>query len=390
MQLLEEAIESFRNVFGETPTAFGLAPGRVEVLGNHTDYNEGFILSAAIDRYVVLVGRAVEGEKVRIYSQSFRTGDTFSLSSIEKTRQNFWLNYVKGVLVELQRRGIALGGVEALIVGDVPLGAGLSSSAALEVATARLIQQLYPFSMDPVEMALLCQAAENRFVGVNCGILDQFSSLMGKADHLVFLDCRDLRRYDHLPLGADMALVLAHTHASHTLADGTYNRLREDCFEAARRLAEITKKPITHLRDVSVEMITQYGSLLPDAIHRRARHVVTENARVLRGVEALRKGDRETMGQMMLESHASSRDDFGNSCEELDGMVECAKGLPGFHGGRLSGGGFGGCTVNLVDAEKATAFSAELSKRYRARSGIEPTLYICKPVEGAKGGSLAG
>jgi galactokinase len=386
MDVVSSAIEDFQNVFGEPPAAFGCAPGRVEVLGNHTDYNEGFILSAAINRFLVVCGRAVPGDTAKVYSRTFNAGDSFSVSAPNKTQSNFWINYMAGVVAELRQAGLPIGAFNALVLGDVPLGAGLSSSAALEVATAMFLRQIYPYEMERVRIALTCQAAENKFVGVNCGILDQFSSVMGKQDHLIFLDCRDLTKFDTIPLGADVELVLAHTNAHHELADGTYNRLREDCFAAARHFAgAIPSRKITHLRDLSQSEFEKHRTGLAEPTMRRARHIVTENERVLRGVEALRKGDRKMMGQMMLASHASSRDDFGNSCHELDIMVECAQGLKGYYGSRLSGGGFGGCTVNLVAAGQAEAFARDLAGHYQKKTGIRPDMHLCKAVAGARG-----
>lgn len=388
MNLIESAVRQFTETFAATPTALGKAPGRVEVLGNHTDYNDGFILSAAIDRHLVLCGRAVEGTTATVHAAQFHATAHFDVTNPVRVEEPFWINYIQGVVAALQEAGIPVGGFEAVLVGDVPLGAGLSSSAALEVATLYFLDQLQPIPLSPIERARLCQQAENRFVGVNCGILDQFSSTMGKAGHLLFLDCRDLSRYDLFPLGTDVELVLANTHAKHALADGTYNRLREACFEAVGFFAEKLDKPVTHLRDVSVEELEEWENGMPEAIRRKARHVITENARVLLGVEALRRGDRVTMGHCMLDSHASSRDDFGNSCTELDLMVRCALNQPGFLGGRLSGGGFGGCTVNLVTGTDARTFAEVLAERYEAETDVKPDMHICRTADGASGQRL--
>lgn len=388
MDLTASAIQRFTDHFAAAPTARGKAPGRVEVLGNHTDYNDGFILSAAIDRHLILCGRAVPGTTATIHAAQFDATARFDVTNPVRVEEPFWINYIQGVVATLRNVGIHPGGFEAVLVGDVPLGAGLSSSAALEVATLYFLDQLQPISMNPIERARLCQQAENEFVGVKCGILDQFSSVMGKAGHLLFLDCRDLTRYDHFPLGADVELVLANTHAKHALADGTYNRLREACFEAAAFFAGKLDKPVTHLRDVSVEELERWEREMPAPILQKARHVITENARVLLGVEALRRGDRVTMGHCMLDSHASSRDDFGNSCTELDLMVRCALNQPGFLGGRLSGGGFGGCTVNLVTEADAQSFSEVLSERYEAETDCKPAMHVCRSADGASGQRL--
>ncbi len=390
MQLLNTAVEQFKKTFGAAPAAAGIAPGRVEVLGNHTDYNEGFVLAAAIDRHTVVCGRAVDGETATVHAHSFDATAGFSVKSPKKTEENSWINYLAGVADQLVWKGVRLRGFEAVVVSNVPLGAGLSSSAALEVATAMFLQELFPYEMTPLKLARLCQAAENEFVGVNCGILDQFSSIMGKADHLIFLDCRDLDQFAHIPLGAEMKLVLAHTRAEHELADGVYNRLREDCFAAARYFDGKIPATVTHLRDVTIADYETHKSDMPDGMKKQTRHIVTENGRVKRAIRALKHGALKELGECLLRSHASSRDDFGNSCAELDLMVECARDLPGCYGARLSGGGFGGCTVNLVAAEKAEAFSAELARRYEAKTGIQPELHVCRAVDGARGVSGLG
>jgi len=389
MRILEQARQAFAEVFGAPATAAGVAPGRVEVLGNHTDYNEGFILSAAIDRHIVVAGRRAPGASARVHAAAFKKTVEFPVAAPAKNEADFWVNYVAGVVAALARRGVEVGGFEAVIDGDVPLGSGLSSSAALEVATLKLLQTLYPFAMDGIQASLTAQEAENQFVGVNCGILDQFSSAMGAKDQLIFLDCRDLAAYKHVPMGAGAQLVLANTNAKHALADGTYNRLRESCFAAARYFAEkLPGRKITHLRDVTVEDFERLSAGLPEETAKRAKHVITENARVLAGVEGLKNGDLAAMGRCMDGSHRSSRDDFGNSCPELNAMFDCAEGLPGLYGRRLSGGGFGGCTVNLVAAGAAEEFAAKLAERYAARTGIQPQMHLCRADDGAKGVQL--
>lgn len=385
MQLVENARKTFAQVFGAEAEACGVAPGRVEVLGNHTDYNEGYILAAAIDRHVVICGRRCDGGKAEIFAGAYGERESFALNALKKQDNNFWVNYVQGVVGQLQELGLKIGGFQAVIDGDVPLGSGLSSSAALEVATLCLLKELYPFEMDRIDIALTCQRAENKFVGVNCGILDQFSSVMGKQDHLVFLDCRELRQYAHVPLGTQAELVLANTRAQHSLADGTYNRLRESCFVAAKYFAGRLDKKVTHLRDVLFEEFEKNIAGLGETEASRARHIVTENERVLRGVEALKAGDLKTMGECMLGSHYSSRDNFGNSCKELDIMVDCAQGLPGLYGSRLSGGGFGGCTVNLVEKSRAEEFAGLLAQRYEKETGIVPQMHVCRAGDGAHG-----
>ncbi len=385
--MIAHAREVFRTRFKAEPAVYGAAPGRVEVLGNHTDYNDGFILSAAIDRHTVVCGRAVPEEMGILHSETFDTTESFPLGTLEKTETPFWPNYLKGVIAEVRKAvpTAAIGGFEAVVVTDVPIGAGLSGSAALEVAFGHFLQQLFAFPMDELQMAFACKAAENNFVGVKCGILDQFSSCHGRKDHLIFLDVRYIEQSEHIPLGGDIEIVLANTHAQHDLADGVYNSLQEDCFVAAEHFRRKMGDHVTHLRDITMEDFQRYSEGLPTHVIKRARHVVKENQRVLKAVEGLREKDLHMMRQLMLASHASSRDDFGNSCPELDLMVGCALGLPGFHGARLSGGGFGGITVNLVEADKAVVFAEEIARRYQAATTIHPDVHICRVVDGAHG-----
>lgn len=384
MELIQNAAKTFKNNFKGEAEYCGIAPGRVEVLGNHTDYNEGFILSAAIDREIILCGRKVAGDKATVFATSYGVKVSFDTTAPVLDTDNFWINYIQGVVSELAKIGIDIGGFEAVLDGNVPLGAGLSSSAALEVATLYFLQSIYGFEMNPVKIALTAQAAENNFVGMNCGILDQFSSTMGKKDHLVFLDCRDLDEYRHIPLGNNIELVIANTNAPHSLVDGAYNRLRECCFAAAEHYSQkLAPKKVTHLRDVTVEEMNANSDEIAEDVRKRAKHIITDNQRVLDGVDALEKGDLKTMGECMNLSHISSRDDFGNSCKELDIMMECAEGIDGLYGRRLSGGGFGGCTVNLVAADRAESFAEELAKRYKEESGIDAEMHICRAWDGA-------
>ncbi|MDR3211447.1 MAG: galactokinase [Planctomycetota bacterium] len=387
--ILVEAVAAFQKVYSSPPVAYGKAPGRVEVLGNHTDYNDGFILAAAIDRNIVVVGRGTDSPLARVHSLTFDAGFEFSVDKLERGDAQFWGNYVMGVVWQLKKIGVQVGGFDAVITGDVPLGSGLSSSAALELATATFLREIIGFSIDPIDLALNCQAAENQFVGVNCGILDQFASMMGKKNRLVFLDCRELKDYNYYPLGEGFELVIADTRAPHALIDGGYNRLRESCFRAAQVCAEkFPGRQITHLRDVNLADLEAARPGMSDEDFRHARHIVTDNDRVKRGAAALAAGDAVSMGRLMRESHASSRDDFGNSSRELDIMVEKAIDLPGCYGARLNGGGFGGATINLVDSAAAAGFAKQLEERYHAATGIKPEIHLFQAGDGAGGGKL--
>lgn len=386
-QLVEKTREDFANIFGETAELYGSAPGRVEVLGNHTDYNDGFALAAAIDRSIAVVGRPIPGDTARIYSLTFKAGSSFPVDNPEPGSGEHWLNYLMGVVWRLRKIGHRVGAFEAVVAGDVPLGAGLSSSAAMEMAMGNFLKAMAGFEMAPMDMALNCRAAENDFVGVQCGILDQWTSAMGRAGKLLLLDCRKHEVLVYVPLPDHLALVIADTAAPHTLLAGDYNRRRESCLRAARICAEnLTGKKVTHLRDISMAEFESCQAAMSDEDFRRARHVVGENARTLAGEKALAAGDAAALGRLFTESHDSSRENFENSGPELDAMVAAAAGLPGWYGSRLTGGGFGGATVNLVEATAAAGFGAELKRRYLARTGLEPAIHVLKPSNGAVGG----
>lgn len=380
----------FKAAFGTDapPTALGVAPGRAEVLGNHTDYNEGYILSCAIDRYVVLAGHRLDSKDCKVASSSFPghvVGCTTDQQVPSKDKNTSWANYVFGVISELKAAGVAIGGFQAYLTSNVPLGAGVSSSAAVEMATAKLLARLYPETvgkLGDIQLVTIAKKAENNYVGMGCGILDQFSSGMGKAGSLLFLDCRTLN-YGYAPF-RKAVFVLANTHAPHQLVDGKYNELRACCFAAAEALKKLTgRDDVMHLRDVSSSELDEHASSLKKEDESRARHIVHENERVQKGIVALKAGDMETMGEQMSRSHASSRDLFGNSCPELDTMSELAEGIDGFLGCRLMGGGFGGSTINLVREGAAESFAEELSRRYEAKMKVKPTMLICTPADGA-------
>lgn len=385
-ELRTAAASGFEEVYGEKPTALGIAPGRIEVLGNHTDYNEGLVLSAAIDRYIVVAGRLRSDGVIRLSSQEFPgvVEVRGELVAKDKGDPNAWANYVLGVVVEL-RKLCAVGGFDAHVVSGIPTGAGVSSSAALEMATAKLLQRLFPDTageLGDIAVIQACKAAENNFVGMGCGILDQFSSGKGRAGQLMRLDCRSLDT-DFAPL-VGVRFVLANTRAPHALVDGKYEELRRLCFAACDKIRESSQDTrISHLRDVDEAAFQRHGAGLSEAERKRASHIVYENARVSEGVAALRSGDLGALGAAMSRSHASSRHDFGNSCPELDQMVDAAQGLDGFLGGRLMGGGFGGCTINLAEESKAESFAAALTERYQTATSIEPSMLIVNTADGA-------
>src|SRR6201987_1515357 len=351
----------FEKEFGRKPKVF-TAPGRVNLIGEHPDYNAGFVLPCAIGfRTRVAIG-AREDRKLVLLSEDFPDRFEFDLDQFPRARVGAWCDYILGVVSVLQTIEPIASGANVLVHGEVPIGSGLSSSAAVEVASALAFMSLNGTFFPMPQVAKLSQRAENTFVGARVGIMDQFVSCLGKAGHALRLDCRSLD-FELVPIPASVRLVICNTMVKHELSGSEYNRRREECDEGVRILK--TWYPgIRALRDVSLEQFEAHAADLPAVIRNRCRHVITEIRRVMEGSQALKVGDLELFGNLMRASHASLRDLYEVSCEELDIMVESAEGLPGFWGGRMTGGGFGGCTVNLVDASEAEAFVREIKARY--------------------------
>jgi galactokinase len=405
-ELIDRASAAFQARFGARPSALGCAPGRVELLGNHTDYNGGLVMAAAIDRFTVAACRPVPGRQCSVESVNFAGTDNFHLDRLERGETGAWQNYVKGVVWALQEAAGAplTSGFEMAIAGNVPLGAGLSSSASLEAAIAASLTwtELVPWRSSPVlydpdldarrmKLAQVLRRSENDFVGVASGLLDQFSSLFGQANHALYLDCQTLE-YARLPLGdPGPAIIVCDSKTSRRLADGMYNRRRAECetvvayFQARKGLDTVRS-----LRDVSLDELNDQWDHLDPVGRKRARHVLTENERVRRGAAALRSGDLAEFGRQVSASHASSRDDFENSSVALDALIEAAQAAPGFLGGKLSGAGWAGCTVNLGQADQADAFADAVRTAYARKLGIIPDIHICHAAEGALGRQTGG
>ena len=379
---IARATAKFRDVFGGEPRLFR-APGRVNLIGEHTDYNDGFVLPVAIDRDVLVAARPRRDRTVRLYSLNFGARSRFSLDAIERARARSWSNYVRGVALYLQEEGISLRGMDAVVDGNVPIGSGLSSSAALEVASATALLALSEAELDAVRKALLCQRAENRFVGVNCGIMDQYISALGRAGHALVIDCRSLE-YELVPLtGGDVRVVVADTTVRRGLAGSEYNVRRRQCEEAVQTLGQLLGRDVRALRDVSVAELEAHKEALPEVNRRRAEHVVAENARTLEGVAALRGGDLARFGELMNASHVSLRDLYEVSCVELDTIVEAAWKVPGVLGARMTGAGFGGCAVALVREQAIAEFQASVGAAYRSKTRREAQFYVCQVVDGS-------
>jgi galactokinase len=376
-----ELADHFEKVYGGRPRIYR-APGRVNLIGEHTDYSDGFVMPSAIgfSTYVAIAPRP--DRKLVICSEEFPGYFEFDLNSLPRQRANVWCDYVVGVASVLQGHGHKLAGANLLVHGEIPVGAGLSSSAAIEVGSALALMNLGGASLPLPEIAKLCRQAENNFVGARVGIMDQFVSCMGKAGHALLLDCRSLD-FKLVPISQGIRLVVCNTTVKHELANGTYNTRREECDEGVRYFA--TWDPtVRALRDVSVSLLKQHAADLPATILKRCTHVIYENQRTIEAAQALADGNLARMGELMAESHRSLRDLYEVSCRELDIMVESAEGLPGFCGGRMTGGGFGGCTVNLVQQQYSSEFAAEISERYRQATAIDPQVYICSTEDGAQ------
>ncbi|MGO9088860.1 MAG: galactokinase [Candidatus Sulfotelmatobacter sp.] len=380
MQISEFA-QRFEKVFATRPRVFR-APGRVNLIGEHTDYNDGFVMPAAV-AFSTYVGIAAQPDrKLLIRSEEFAGNFDFDLDQLPAQRTGGWCDYVLGVATILQQRNCELSGANMLVHGEVPIGAGLSSSAAIEVASALALLSLGKTQLPLPEIAQLCRKAENEFVGARVGIMDQFVSCMGKAGHAILLDCRSLET-KYVPIPADLRLVVCNTMVKHDLATGAYNTRRAECEEGVRYFAKCDPT-IRALRDVSLELLDRHARDLPSTIWKRCCHVVRENQRTTDAACALAGGDLGRMRELMHESHRSLRDLYEVSCSELDLMVEAAEGLPGFCGGRMTGGGFGGCTVNLVRQENAPQFGTQVAERYKRATGITPQVYTCSAENGVQ------
>ncbi len=391
---LEASIRAaFEQAFGGMPTALARSPGRVELLGNHTDYNGGLVMAAAIDRFTMIAGRKAESRRAQVHALAFGEDDVFAVDRVERSAAGSWSQYVRGVVWSLAELLEIQSGFDAVIAGDIPLGAGLSSSASLQTALATFLIGAGAVSdpaalgahsptterADEVRMALgqILQRGENEFVGVASGLLDQFSVLFGRAGHALSLDCRSLA-FERLPLGEPPpAIVVCDSKTSRRLADGMYNQRRSECERVVKHFG------VRWLRDVTLKQLHSAWQDLDSVGRLRARHVLNENARVERGAKALKAGRLAEFGALMSESHRSSRDDFDNSSVELNALIEAAEASPGFLGGKLSGAGWAGCTVNLVEAAKAEAFADFVAAGYARRTGTSPAVHVCHSADGA-------
>ena len=376
----------FQKHYGRPPRWIVAAPGRVNVIGEHTDYNDGFVLPMAIERYAIMAadaplpGSVSAASQISIWDIQFDEKATIDISAPVTKGTPKWSNYIRGVLCGFQNRGVKIPALDIAFMSTVPLGGGLSSSAALEVCTATLMEAATGKAIDPIEKALLAQKAEHDFAGVPCGIMDQFISALGREGHLLLLDCRT-RQTQLVPMSdPSVALLVINTNVKHELSGGEYAERRAQCEEAARNLG------VKSLRDVTADQLEKGKAKLSELVFRRARHVIGEIERTLHAAEGIRQSNWPTVGQFMYASHAALRDDYEVSCKELDDVVEIAEDI-GYRGGvygcRMTGGGFGGCCVALVKADAVEAISKKIAADYKARTGIEATIFASRPAAGA-------
>ncbi len=373
--------DEFRDRFGQEPAIYR-APGRVNLIGEHTDYNDGFVMPAAVEFYAYVAAGPRSDRTLSAYSIDFDEGRSFDLDALAPGPIGHWSDYVRGVAGIARADGKAIRGANLVIKGEVPIGAGLSSSAALEVATALALLTTSDIKIDRREVALMCQRAEHEYAGTKCGIMDQFVSCLGRANHALLLDCRSLD-YELLEISDRVRIVICNTMVRHALSAGEYNRRRADCEAGVQHLQQFLPE-IRALRDVNLPELEEHRASLPPTIYKRCRHVIRENSRVLEAAHALKEDNLARFGTLMAESHRSLRNDYEVSCKELDLMVAFANQCRGVYGARMTGGGFGGCTVNLVEADAVDDFQSRVAQDYESATGLRPDIYVCTAADGAR------
>lgn len=381
---IQQLRQDFLSVFGENqnPIRCVKAPGRINLIGEHTDYNNGFVLPVAIDRFIFMAGRKRNDKKIVIYSVNKDEKVETGLNELSLQNNSQWANYLLGVCSLLKKEAKnKLHGVEIFFTGDIPMEKGLSSSAALEVATCYLLCLLFNIKMDPVKMAKICQKAENEFVGMPCGIMDQFICLLGKEGKALLLDCLNLH-YDYVPIGSsDVNIMIIDSGVKRKLTASAYKQRRNECETAVELLKKFIPK-LNSLRDLSLGEFQEYKNILPEVLRKRVKHVVSENKRVNKSISFLKKGELKEFGKLMYESHVSLRDDYEVSCKELDVLVEIAKKCRGVIGSRMTGAGFGGSTVTLAETKSGEEIQNIIKQQYFQETGINPAIYFCKTVNG--------
>ena len=372
--------DEFYRSYHTRPSIFR-APGRVNLIGEHTDYNDGFVMPAAIGFYTWIAASARPDRTLHVRSSEFRETIDLSLDSLAGPPRKHWSDFVRGVAAVLASRGVHLSGADLIIQGQVPMGAGLSSSASLEVAAGLALLATSQAEVPQLELVKMCQRAEHEYVGTRCGIMDQFIAVFASSGHALMIDCRSLD-YQSLSIPDDARLVICNSMVKHELASGEYNRRRAQC-ESGVKVFRKSSPTVQALRDVTMSDLANHETELTEVVYRRCRHVISENQRVLDAAEALHASDLGRFGHLMYESHRSLQHDYEVSCEELDLLVEIAASCEGVYGSRMTGGGFGGCTITLVSAPAVEAFQQKVTQAYKAKTGIAPDLYVCSAAQGA-------
>lgn len=378
---ISRLLNKFTDLWAEGEPRLFRAPGRVNLIGEHTDYNEGFVLPIALNFATTVVASRRRDETINVYSTNFDELRSFDLNDSARKETDEWINYVEGVARVLRNKGYKIGGANLLISSDVPVGAGLSSSAAIEIAVGFALSGVNNYEIDKIQLALIGQAAEHEYVGTKSGIMDQYASAFGRAGHALLIDCRELQSKT-IPLHFDSAeIIVCNSGVKHSLSSSAYNTRREECETGVSILRRFLPE-ITALRDVGIGDLEKFAAHLPETIYHRCRHVVTENARTVKAAEAFDRGDIKLAGKLMSESHISLRDDYEVSCEELDLLVDLAENFDGVDGARMTGGGFGGCTVNLVERDQSQAFTEYIQKEYERQTGIKPEIFRVQASDG--------
>lgn len=383
----QELLQKFESIFGYPATVWSSAPGRLEILGNHTDYNQGFVLSCAVEQHTEMALRPVCGSLCRVADCRDGSQVAFDLKEIDQARPRDWSNYIKGVIVELRKRGIQVPAFDAAILSTVPLSAGMSSSAALETAAGFAFRQAFDIQLEKAEWARVGQGVENNYLGLKTGLLDQFSSIFGCKDSLILSDFRTVEVLKTVPVPSGYMFAVINSMVKHNLVDSEYNTRRRDCESAAAKLAGIFPN-ISTLRDVSSSQLEEAREKLTRMEYLRAKHVVGECERVMQAVEFLNNGDVAGFGQLLTESQYSSRDNFENSTEELDYLCELSESIPGCLGARLSGGGFGGISIHLVRNDQAQEYCGRVAEAFALRYNVRPEVLLCAIGSGAESSAL--
>jgi|WetSurSiteA1Bulk_404760.scaffolds.fasta_scaffold21396_1 galactokinase len=375
-------VVAFQERYTTRPRLFR-APGRVNLIGEHTDYNDGFVLPMAIDRETVVAIAPRADRILRVWSINLDDSQELNLDKPEPGHQGNWTDYVQGIAAALADRGLTLSGADIALTSDVGIGSGLSSSAALEISLGTALIAVAGSTIDKLSLALAGQTAEHRHVGILCGIMDQYTSVHAVKNHAILLDCRSLEA-KQIPLRlGEYQVVVCDSRVRHALASSEYNRRRNDCLSGVQSLQAVLPG-IRALRDVTTDQLQAHPSILPETIFRRCRHVITENDRTVQAADALSAGDVAEVGRLMLESHQSLKDDYEVSCSELDILVESAIAQPGVLGARMTGGGFGGCTVNLVPRNRFESFRANVSREYQRKTQVTPDIFPVHASAGAE------